>query len=130
MKADTLGRHMMFGRAQGEAVSQEAAGASALGKYTRSFGISLAVTSVLSALLVVVKELNESILNWMKAATPHHWITHGVFDVLLFFVIGIALAQVHAGSGTRVSAKGLLVAIVGSVLLSSLIIAGFYLIVG
>ena len=31
-----------------------------ISKYTASFGISLAITSVLSALLVVVKELNEN----------------------------------------------------------------------
>jgi hypothetical protein len=130
MKTDTLGKHMLFGSTQEETVSQQATVESVFGKYTRSFGLSLAITSVLSALLVVAKELNGSLLNWMKAATPHHWITHGVFNILLYFVIGVALAQVHAGSGVKVSDKGLIVTIVGSVVISSLIIAGFYLVVG
>lgn len=104
--------------------------AGVLGKYTRSFGLSLAITSVLSSLLVVLKELDEGVLNWMKAATPHHWITHGVFDILAFVVIGLALSQLHGGEGVRTSAKGITVAVVGSVAISGLIIAGFYLFFG
>jgi hypothetical protein len=130
MKADTLGKHLLFGKTQEKTDSQQVAETIALGKYTRSFGLSVAITSVLSALLVVAKELNGGLLDWMKAATPHHWITHGVLDMATFIVIGVALAYLHDGSGVRVSPKGLTVAIVGSVVVSSLIIAGFYLIIG
>ena len=49
---------------------------SSLGKFTKSFGVSFAITSVLSALLVVLKESNEeTVLAWMKSATRHHWTT-------------------------------------------------------
>lgn len=97
-----------------------------LGKYTVSFGLALAVTSLLSALLVVAKESNEAtVLAWMKAASGHHWITHGVVDVVLFLVLGFVFAQ--AGWGARMSGTALATIIGISVLLSSLIIAGFFM---
>jgi hypothetical protein len=102
---------------------------SGLGKYTRSFGLSLAITSVLSALLVVVKELNEhTVLEWMKKATVHHWVTHGVLDIILFVVLGLVFAQMGGGRGVQISAKGLVNTIIATVVVSGLIIAGFYLI--
>ena len=97
-----------------------------LGKYTVSFGLALAVTSLLSALLVVAKESNEAtVLAWMKAATGHHWVTHGVIDVVLFLVLGFVFAQ--AGWGARMGGTALATSIGISVLLSSLIIAGFFI---
>jgi hypothetical protein len=97
----------------------------ATGKYTVSFGLALAVTSLLSALLVVLKELNEeTVLAWMKVATGHHWVTHGVLDLVLFLLLGIVFAQL--GWGARVSGNALALTIVTSVVLSGLIIAGFF----
>lgn len=129
MKTETFGKY--FGHLiHTEAAERESAAESTLGKYTRSFGLSLAITSVFSALLVVVKELNEGLLNWMKAVTPHHWITHGVMDVLLFIVIGFVLAQLNGGKGVSISERGVTSAIVGGVIVGGLVVAGFYLIVG
>jgi hypothetical protein len=102
-----------------------------LGKYTVSFAVSLGITCVLSALLVVLKELSEhSVLVWMKGATGHHWITHGLFDLVVFVVLGLLLARANGGSGIAISEKGLITIIVGGVVLGGLIIAGFYLIAG
>jgi len=109
------------------AVKEEAA----LGRYTVSFGLSVALTSVLSALLVVAKELNENtILEWMKHATPHHWITHGVFDLLVFAALGFVLARAHGGKGLKVSSRRLNQLIAGAVAISCITIAGFYLLIG
>jgi hypothetical protein len=102
-----------------------------LGRYTVSFGVALGITCVASALLVVLKELAEhSVLVWMKGATGHHWVTHGVFDLVVFIVLGLLLARANGGSGIRISEKSLITIIVGAVVLGGLIIAGFYLIVG
>jgi hypothetical protein len=102
-----------------------------VGKYTMSFGLSLAVTSVLSALLVVVKELNENtVLALMKHITIHHWVTHGVFDLVVFIALGFLFAAMGGGAGVKMSPKGLIAAIVAAVAASALIIAGFYLIEG
>jgi lipoprotein signal peptidase len=98
------------------------------GKYTRSFGLSLAITSVVSALIVILKETNEeTVLAWMKAATGHHWVTHGVINIILFVFLGWALSRFNAGQGVKVSGTGLVGSIVGAVLISGLLIAGFYL---
>src|SRR6185436_13492357 len=64
-----------------------------IGIYTASFGVSLGLTSVFNALLVVIKEMNEhTVLAWMKAA-GHHWVTHGALDLAVFIILGFALAQ-------------------------------------
>jgi uncharacterized membrane protein SirB2 len=99
-----------------------------IGKYTRSFGLSFAITSVISALLVILKELNEeSILAWMKAATGHHWVTHGVVNLIVFIVLGWALSRPNRGQGVKISAYVLAMSIVGAVVISGLLIMGFYL---
>jgi hypothetical protein len=101
-----------------------------LGKYTVSYGVSLAITCLLSALLVVFKELNEPLLNWMKHVTIHHWVTHGSFDLIVFAVLGWALAQLNGGAGLNISTKNFIAMLIGGVVLGGLIIAGFYLIAG
>jgi lipoprotein signal peptidase len=99
-----------------------------IGKYARSFGLSFAITSILSALIVIIKESNEeSVLAWMKAATGHHWVTHGVINVVLFVVLGWALSKLSDGQGVKISVNGLVGCIVGAVLISGLLIAGFYI---
>jgi hypothetical protein len=101
-----------------------------LGKYTLSYGLSLAITSVLSALLVVLKELNEPLLNLMKHITIHHWVTHGAFDLIVFAMLGWLLVQFNGGAGPKMSTRTFIIVLVGGVVMSGLIIAGFYLIVG
>lgn len=99
---------------------------SGIEKYTASFALALAITSLLSALLVVIKERNEdTLLAWMKAATGHHWISHGILVLSLFVVLGWALAQI--GVGARLSGNVLSAIISGSLVLSGLIIAGFFI---
>ena len=101
---------------------------SEIGKYTRSFGLSFAITSVVSALLVILKESNEEgVLAWMKAVTGHHWVTHGLINLILFVVLGWALSRANEGQGVKMSANGLVSCIVGAVVISGVLIAGFYL---
>ncbi len=102
-----------------------------IGKYGRSFGLSFAITSLFSALLVVLKETSQhTVLAWMKAATPHHWITHTLLDLILFVVLGVVLAKANDGQGIKISPDKLNSFIVGAFVISGLIIAGFYLIIG
>jgi hypothetical protein len=101
---------------------------SEIGKYTKSFGLSFAITSVVSALLVILKESNEEgVLALMKAVTGHHWVTHGLINLILFVVLGWALSMANKGQGVEMSATGLVSYIVGAVIISGVLIAGFYL---
>jgi membrane-bound metal-dependent hydrolase YbcI (DUF457 family) len=97
-------------------------------KYTASFGISLGITSVASALLVIAKEKSPTVMAWMKRTTGHHWTTHSLFALVLFLVLGFGLARTNGGQGPRLTAAGLVKALVGGVAIGVLIIAGFYLV--
>mgnify|MGYP001340717042 CR=1 FL=1 len=98
-----------------------------LGKYAKSFGLSLAITNLISALLVVLKEIQEdSVLAWMKAATGHHWVTHGVLNLILFLFFGWLLARPNEGKGVTINPGFLVLSIVTSLIANVLIIAGFY----
>lgn len=100
-----------------------------LGKFTRPFGLSFAITSILSALLVVVKETNpDTVLAWMKAATGHHWVTHGIVDLLVFVFLGWLLARPNCGDGVHVSTRSLVGWIIAALVVSWVIIIGFFLI--
>ncbi len=87
------------------------------------YGLSYAIVSILSALLVVLKESNETVLGLMVSLTGHHWITHGLLDVLLF----VALGAVLSSRKLAVSGNTLIASVVGSTILSGLIIAGFFI---
>jgi len=100
----------------------------ALSKYTVSFGLALAVTSVFNALLVVAKETHQTtVMAWMKRATGQHWATHTLFSLVLFLGLGLMLARTRSGQGPQVSADRLVKAIVGGVVLGGLIIFSYYL---
>lgn len=99
-----------------------------IGKYSRSFGISFALTSVASALLVIIKESSEEgVLAMMAAITGHHWVTQGILNLILFVVLGWVLTRLNGGQGINISANGLVSCIFGAIVISGVLIAGFYL---
>jgi hypothetical protein len=98
----------------------------ALSKYTVPFGWSLAICAVLNALLVIAKEKNKSVIDWMQKATGHHWITHVVIVLIAFFGLGFAFAQANRAGETKTSADRLVKIVVAGVVAGILIIGGFY----
>ena len=82
-------------------------------KYTNSFGVALAVTSVVNALLVAVKEKSPAVQAAMKSLTGHHWITHGLVDVAVFVVTGAVLMRL----GVRFDGRRMLIAVIAAALL-------------
>jgi hypothetical protein len=102
-----------------------------IGKYGRAFGLSFAITSLFSVIVLILKETNEhTVMAWMKAATPHHWITHSLLDLIVFVVLGVALGKANNGQGLKIDSGRLTGFIVGAFILSGILIAGFYLIIG
>ena len=100
-----------------------------VGKYTISFGLSLGLASLVSALLVILKEMNpNTVLPWMKSITGHHWITHSLFILILFVLVGWLLARVKGGQGVKMAVNRFIFTLVGLIVISGLIIAGFFLI--
>jgi len=99
-----------------------------LSNATVSFGLSAAIVNVFNGLLVILKESNQdTLLAWMKTVTFHHWITHGLLDLILFVVIGFILSKTNAGKGVSMSANALILVLVLSVVIGYTLIAGFFL---
>ena len=105
-------------------------GNTGLSKYTISFGLALALASVSNALLVVAKETIPSVMARLQSMTGHHWISHSVVILVLFGAFGWILAQPNGGRGFEITVPRLIGLLVSGVVLSALIIMGFYLTVG
>lgn len=102
-----------------------------ISKYTNSFGLSLAITSLLSALLVIAKELSpNAVMVWLKHLTGQHWVSHSTIAVILFAVLGWIFSRANGGRGINISTNRLIAVLAGGVIIGALIIAGFYLIGG
>jgi len=95
-------------------------------KYIAGFGLSFAITSLFSAILVVLKETNQALLDWMKAATGHHWVTQGVLVITLFVALGLIFSNIKLDE--KLDDRMMLTAIISTTIIGGLIIIGFYLI--
>lgn len=99
--------------------------ADSVGTTARAFGISYAITSILSALLVVLKESSQAVLDGLAAITGHHWVTHGVLNIIVFVALGFVLSRMDVG--VQMTGKSLITTIVGATVVSGLIIAGYFI---
>jgi hypothetical protein len=99
-----------------------------ISKYTISFGLSLALASVVNGLLVIAKEKIPAVQTGMQKFTGHHWVTHSVIILGLFAVCGWRFAQAGGGQGIKMAAGRLIGVILSGVATGGLLILGFYLI--
>jgi hypothetical protein len=99
-----------------------------ISKYTISFGLSLALASVVNGLLVVAKEKSSAIQSGMQRLTGHHWITHSVLILGIFALFGWLFARANAGQGFKLTANRLISLFLTGGGLGALIIVGFYLV--
>ena len=97
-------------------------------KYTNSFGLSVALCSVINALLVVAKEKSHAISGWLQKVTGYQWVTHVVILLILFALFGYLFSCANGRKGPKISAHRLVGTIVAGVVMGCLIITGFYLI--
>jgi hypothetical protein len=65
-----------------------------LSGFIPGFGLSFLVVSIINSILVIEKEANEGLKKWMAGLLGHHWVTHGVFIILLFFVLGWVFSRI------------------------------------
>ena len=99
-----------------------------LSKYTTSFGLALALASVVNGLLVVAKEKIPAVLSGMQKLTGQHWVTHAIIILGLFACFGWWFAQFNGGQGIKLTVNRLIGTLVAGVTTGGLIIIGFYLI--
>ena len=101
-----------------------------LSKYTVSFGLSLALASVINALLVIAKEKIPAVMDGLQSMTGHHWISHAIIVLVIFVGLGWIFAQPNGGLGIKIPVNRLIGLVVSGIVGSGLIIAGFYLMGG
>jgi len=94
-------------------------------KYTAGFGLSLIVTSLLNAIVLIVKETNTSVMSAMKAALGHHWTTHGAIVIITFVVLGFIFSSLKIEE--KWDSQKMLKLIILAVIISGVIIAGYFL---
>ncbi len=87
------------------------------------YGMAYVYTVLFNAALTVVKELTPPLLDLMKSL-GHHWVTQGVLNLVIFFVLATVLAR----SGRQMDGGRLGQWIAGSTILGGLVIFAFYLI--
>ena len=97
-------------------------------KYTISFGLSLALASVVNALLVVAKEKIPTVRAALQSMTGRVWVSHGVVILGLFAAFGWIFARANGGRGIGITVNRLISLLVSGVVTGGLIILGFYLI--
>jgi uncharacterized membrane protein YdcZ (DUF606 family) len=93
-----------------------------ISKRAVSFGLSLSICSFLNAVLVIIKEKSPAVQAAMQKLTGHHWITHSAIVLAAFFILGFVCSRAN------ISINRLIQTIVASVIISSLVIVGFYLV--
>jgi len=99
---------------------------SPMDRYTAGFGISLALTSVLNAVILVIKEENDAVMKAMKAALGHHWTTHGVIAIVVFVVLGFVFSSITKLE-TKFDSHRILKYIIWGVIIGGAVTAGFFL---
>ena len=57
-------------------------------KMTMAFGVSAVITLILNTLLAIVKDIYPSLQKMMASLSSHHWITHAIFDIVTFYLLG------------------------------------------
>jgi heme/copper-type cytochrome/quinol oxidase subunit 2 len=100
----------------------------AISKYTKSFGLSLALCAVFNALLVIAKEKSKAVAAWMQRITGHHWITHVAMILILFAIFAWCFARTNAAQGPKMPVHRLTAVVFSGVAASILIILSFYVI--
>jgi len=90
---------------------------------TAGFGVAYAITCIVNALIMIVKESSEAVHDAMAAITGHHWVTHGLLDLFVFVVLGYILSR---NDRLRMTGTGLASTIVGGTVIGGLIVVGFF----
>ena len=94
-------------------------------KYSAGFGLSVAVTSLVNALILLAKETNTAIMDAMKAAAGHHWTTHGIIVLAVFVILGFVFSGMKIEE--KIDSSRMLRYIIWGVVIGVAVIAGFFL---
>ena len=84
------------------------------------FALAFMFVSIANAALVILKEANEDLKELMAGLLGHHWVTHGVFIIILFFVLGLLFSRIQYNEqwfSTKTAMIVFIGAVIGGVLI-------------
>jgi hypothetical protein len=84
---------------------------------TSGFTLAAAITCIVNTVLACAKDASAPLKLFMKSIAGHDWTTQGLFDLLLFVVLGVIFAKSRAAE--RIAPGRLL-----GILIASVAIAG------
>lgn len=93
---------------------------------TSSFAAAYAITAIFNAIVVWLKEAIPAVHDGMAAILGHHWIAHGVLDLIVFFALGFYLTS----RGYRTSGSTAANFLIWGTILGGIMVVGFFVIVG
>ena len=93
-------------------------------KWSVGFGISFLIASIFNGLLIIAKETYAPLKDWMKSFSGHHWITHGIFVIVLFVVLGYIFSKTDLDK--KIDANKISGMVIAGTVLGGLIIVGFF----
>ena len=93
-------------------------------KFSVGFGLSFLIASIFNGLLIIAKESYDPLKSWMKSLSGHHWITHGIFVIVLFIVLGYIFSRTDIDK--KIDADKISFLVIVGTILGGLIIVGFF----
>jgi Fe2+ transport system protein B len=85
------------------------------------------IAALFNSILVVIKETNEAVHDWLADVLGHHWIGHGILTLVVFFVFTFLVSATYRGTELSENlVNKLIMAIFAGTILSIIIIAGFF----
>lgn len=98
-----------------------------LDRTSSALALAAAITVIFNTGLAWIKDSYAPLNTFMAHLTGHHWITHGLTDVILFAVLGVIF--INSGTADKISAKGLLITLVVAVVVAGTGLAGWFFLV-
>jgi hypothetical protein len=95
-----------------------------LGSSTIAFAMAATITVLFNTALACAKDAYKPLNSLMNEIAWHNWITQGIADVLLFFVLGLLFSRMAWPS--RSSANRVISVLVGAVVLAGLGLFAWY----
>jgi hypothetical protein len=94
---------------------------------TSGFVLSAAVTVLFNTALAWAKDAYPPLNDFMKSLSGHHWTTHGLVDLLLFFGLGLLFMKTRVTE--KIAPNRLTAVLVGAVAIASVGLALWYVFV-
>jgi len=98
----------------------------AFSRASSAFGLAAAVAVLFNTLLAWVKDAYEPLNTAMAHLTGHHWITHGLVDLVVFFGLGVVF--LNAGVGARMTPNAVTVRLIGAVVIAGLGLVAWFVV--